>query len=173
MYPTYLSDSLARLARNKGFDWACDHFYYDDAYGALQSLTGHSQFKTHAAYNYVTRLKNSDLVADMTGLRHFTDIESMTTTPDDLQKWLRQERDVHFVVVRRHPARILQMAPLAYYVHAGVGFPEDMHVLSGQAVEGYSTYEKAQEVALTLLLLTLPDVNFETTNTLVTATHGH
>lgn len=133
MKEAYVSYEVAKLLKEKGFDWECSTYLY-----------------TINVYNYgdepcrfqINDSKNSELASD-----------KMTAPTQQMAcDWLRKEHEIDIIPIIRHSLKYAQESPFRDYA-CRVYDCDGNIVLS--ATKWYSRYENAVEAALQYVLTKL------------------
>lgn len=128
----YVTFEVAKLLKEKGFDWPCICYYEDN--GIM-----------HEALDYVRQNDGEDGEDD-------DNDECLCPTQQMAMRWLREEKGIHIMV---STGMNVCSKPMRFY-HANLAQMEEDKTIYGDPIDvDFDTYEDAVEAALKYVLTNL------------------
>lgn len=131
----YVKAEVAKLLKQKGFDWKVFHFYDGDGHLMYREGDCYSLYN----WNYPTKDEYGS---------HYCSAPTQQMACD----WLREEHEIDIIPIIRHSLKYAQESPFRDYA-CRVYYCDGNIILS--ATKWYSRYENAVEAALQYCLTNL------------------
>jgi len=140
MSETLVSFKTAKLAKEKGFDWECSHYFSEG-----EVISNHDSKPLGNYIDYDNLLVNRN---------KYTDDVYSAPTQSLLQKWLREECAIivtsipNFFNKNELMGYIYTLDKFINGFHDGKDYDSDQFAILGDKVSEFNTYEEALEAGL-------------------------